>query len=397
MRNSKPEFSLFDFLIVILHYKKVLLFNFLCISILAVIISLLLPKSYKSTVMFMPPGVSNTAGFSALMGNLANVDFTSNRQLSKRQIVSLLYSREIREKLINDFKLIELYKKDKSPNPLDGTLKKLDDNIEIEIEEEGGLGITDVVNVELSVIDKDPKRASEMANALFRMMEEKGKTLNQANLQASKSFYLEQIRECDSILDCHRKKLKDFQLEHKIYNIPDQVSMTMQAVAGAKAELILLQRKKAYVQKMNSSEYSELRSINDKISILNNQISDMENQKHTDILPGLKLSLDLTNTYTDLVKNVEIYVQLYAMLKQQYEYANIRAANEYSGVLVVDAARPAEYKFKPKRVFVVLGIVGFYMSVLLLFLFLRNHFKNLRTKDPESYAKIEKLSRAAKL
>jgi uncharacterized protein involved in exopolysaccharide biosynthesis len=168
----EKDFSLFDILVAVLKKRNFLVVNFSAVFLIAVVISLLLPKSYRSTVVFIPPGQSGS-GLLSMLGSEITPEALMGSKFSKRQYISLLHSRELREQLINKFNLIEVYKLRKMKNSLDLTLKALNKNVLIKEEEEGGLGITDVLTVSLTVVDHKAQRASDMANCLFDLLEKR--------------------------------------------------------------------------------------------------------------------------------------------------------------------------------------------------------------------------------
>jgi len=49
----------------------------------------------------------------------------------------------------------------------------------------------------------------------------------------------------------------------------------------------------------------------------------------------------------------------------------MKLLKSYTGINLIDHARPAQYKFKPKRAYVVLVLTFLYMALLLFGFFLR--------------------------
>lgn len=76
-----------------------------------------------------------------------------------------------------------------------------------------------------------------------------------------------------------------------------------------------------------------------------------------------------------LLREAEINSTLYAELKKQYEVAKIEEIKNVPIINIMDLARPAAKKSRPRRSFIVLSV--FTVSILLSsgFFFLSNHFK----------------------
>jgi len=384
------ELNLLDILIVLAKHKKAIIINFIVISAVALTIALLLTKIYKSEVVFIPRGQSGSGLFS-LIGNNFSADIIGGSNLSKRQYEALLYSREVREKLIKKFNLIEVYEKTETPNPLDQTLKALENTIEIEEEEEGGLGITDVISVTITVYDKDPVRAADMANYLYHLMEEKATELNGQEYAKITTFLNEKIKECNAKLDSARKKLNEFQIANHAYDIPQQVSMVLQAFSITKAEILSLDNQILYLKSIHSKDYSGIKVLEQKKTAYEKKLREMEFTKKKNVFVGLSQSLELSNKYIDLFSEVETYVQLRLLLKQQLEQAKIKESKSFSPLYLIDAARPAQYKCKPKRAFVILFIVFLYMTTFITLIFLWNYYQEVKKNRPEDLIKIEQL------
>ena len=309
-------------------------------------------------------------------------------KFSKRQYISLLQSRELREQLINKFDLINLYKLNKMINSLDLTLKALDKNIIIKEEEEGGLGITDVLTVSLTVVDGKAQRASDMANSLFDLLEKKVLEINQRESDLQIDFLNKQTQLDDTLLARARRELKTFQLNEKMYDIPSQVKMTVRSLSQLEADKMSLEFQKAYLLKSFSSQYSEVNSLNEKLAVCNQKIAEIEQRYNSGLIPGLQKSLEISDEYLDRLKEVETYIQLKFLLRQQLEIAKMKQQKNYTGISLIDHARPAQYKFKPKRAFVVLGITITYMILLILWILLRDYYTFVRQNHPERFSQF---------
>lgn len=381
------DFSVFDLLLAVVRRKKLVVLNFFFIFFVSIGISIFLPKSYKSTVSFIPPGQS-ASGILSMLGNDLSPDLLMGSRLSKRQYTALLRSRELREQLIRQFDLIRVYKLTKMKNSLDLTLKALDKSIIIKEEEEGGLGITDVIVVNVTVVDGKPQRASDMANYLFDLLERKTLEVNQREYIQQIEFLNQQTALYDSLLLRARKELKAFQINNRMYDIPSQIKLTVRSLSELEADKMSLEIQKAYLQKSFSSQYSEIGSLNERLSVCNQKIADLEKQCGASLIPSLQKSLDLSDEYLDLFKEVETYIQLKFLLRQQLEIAKLKQRKDYSGISLVDHARPAQYKFKPKRAFVAILLTAIYMTILLSWLLFKDYVDTIRKNNPEKIGRL---------
>ena len=391
---DKSSFDIYGVFLSILSQKKRILVHFFLISIASVIFSMTLTKVYKSNVVFMPPGSEGGGMLSLLGGGYA--DLLSGSRLTKRQFASLLSSRELREKVIKEYDLTNVYKTSKTVNPMDRALKKLGKNISSVVEEEGALGMTQVISVSVEVLDRSPKRASDIANYLYKLMEEKSIELQISEFSKVKEYLNSQIVIEEERLAQSQEKLSEFKIKNKAYNISSQVNYVLQVVSQYRAEILALEKEREVLSMNNGNLFSSIRIINKKIDILEKKLVEMETNDKSDIFIGLTNSLNLSNVLQILEKDVMTYRTLVEMLRDQLAHTEVKEQKSYTNVYLVDKARPAEYKSKPKRALVVLAIVFTYMTSFLLYLVLKFLYNNLGVYHPERKRKLDDLLRSLK-
>jgi capsule polysaccharide export protein KpsE/RkpR len=207
--------------------------------------------------------------------------------------------------------------------------------------------------------------------------------MNQRESDLQIEFLNHQMLLDDTLLARARNELKTFQMTYKMYDIPSQVRMTVRALSQLEADKMSLEFQKTYLLKSFSSQYSEVTSLNEKLAVCNQKIADLEKQYNSGLIPGLQKSLDLSDEYLDRLKEVETYVQLKFLLRQQLEIAKMKLQKSYTGISLIDHARPAQYKFKPKRAFVVLVLTFLYMALLLFWILFKNYYDYVRQNHPE--------------
>jgi capsule polysaccharide export protein KpsE/RkpR len=230
-----------------------------------------------------------------------------------------------------------------------------------------------------------------MANYIYYLLEQKIISLNQSEYIPLKDFLQHQINDCDKKLSLARENLRTFQISNKAYNVPAQLELTMKAVAANKAELLSLDNELSFQRSLHPDGFSGISIINQRRTMLEKKLEDMERSQKVDLLPGLDQSINLAYSFADLYKEVETYSQLEIILRQQFEQAKIRESKNFAPLYLVDSARPAEYKFKPKRAVVILVIVGLYMSLLLIFILFRDHYRRMLKEDPDYFKHFSEL------
>lgn len=132
------------------------------------------------------------------------------------QLVQLLQSDEVREKLISRFDLYTHY--DIDPNgkyPRFEILKRLDENIKIQK--------TEYESVEIDVLDKDPLRAAQMCDSLVSMMDQKAMNLLRTRATEISIILKRQLAEKKAELDSVEQRMMEIRTRYGITDYENQV------------------------------------------------------------------------------------------------------------------------------------------------------------------------------
>ena len=173
--------DLLDIILVLVQkWKKVIaIMGFF--SLLGLAVALLWPKKYKTDLTYIINS-GNSINFSSggLLSGLANLS-VSGDNVSSDQTLVLLRSNQIKDKMIEEFNLFEVY----SSDVLENVREKLDNNIMIEEIREGGIGFNAIIAVSFSVIDESPERSFEMTKYLYSLLDSAALSINKKNIESS--------------------------------------------------------------------------------------------------------------------------------------------------------------------------------------------------------------------
>ncbi len=160
--GAETEVSALDVVVLLLERKRFMIRFVVVATVLATVVSFLLPVRYEAKVVLLPPA-QNSSISSALFGQLGSLgSLGSLASLAGGGIglknpadmyVSLLTSRTVEDAMIQRFDLMKEYR-----------VKRLSDaRKELERRTTAVAGAKDGL-IRLSLEDHDPKRAAEMAN-----------------------------------------------------------------------------------------------------------------------------------------------------------------------------------------------------------------------------------------
>jgi uncharacterized protein involved in exopolysaccharide biosynthesis len=192
------------------------------------------PKEYKATIRVVPPNKSGSPLDNIIGGLSASLkDFGLGKLVGGKSgesgysRVSLLFSRSIVDSLIAKYDLYDSYEIKRSrPDLLEEEVR---DNIDIEVDLEGP--------IDISVYDRDPKRATRMATDIVAFTDELARDLNRRETEpisrAIGKRYIQVRDEQESLTN----RLRAFMQKNKIFDVEKQPSIVGGALYEAEAEV----------------------------------------------------------------------------------------------------------------------------------------------------------------
>lgn len=151
-----------NLLVFIWKKRKVILIGTLIACVASIIISLLLTPQYKSTAIVFPAATSTVSFSEQRNAKASSMDFGEEEQAE--QLVQILASSRIRNRIVAQFDLMKHYKIDESdPNKKYKLGKAYDDHIQYTRTRYG--------SIQIDVWDKDPVKAAEIANTIVDLID----------------------------------------------------------------------------------------------------------------------------------------------------------------------------------------------------------------------------------
>ena len=202
---------LLDYLYFLLKRKKWLAINALCVGVVSLIISFVIPKWYKAETVLAPPkqdtglidNMTQMLSFSSIGQMMGLGGMTEETGL----YLTILESRTAMESIANKFHLQKLYKK---PN-IEKTIKALRFNVDITVEDEGALTI--------EVLDKDPQRAANMANSFSHFLDSLLIHLTVQRARNNRIYIENQLQEIYHNMEKADDSLGGFQKKHNMISL----------------------------------------------------------------------------------------------------------------------------------------------------------------------------------
>ena len=358
---SAQEYNLIDYLKVLKRWKKFIFLNVFVITLFAIILSLIIPKTYRASAVLMPPLMQPGIGvFTPLidspLGGLFSQD--TDETLS---MIAILKSRTVLTSVIEEFNLIELYEVEN----IDIAIQSLKDHVLTDIDDEGTIRVSVDILTKWFHPDYQEEKAkqlcSDIANYFIKQLDIVNKNLQMEEASFQRKFI--EIRYKDNIqeLKSAEEKLKQFQEINNMISLPEQTHAAIQAASKIKGHILANEVRLEVLKKAYHSGHPDIDQLINEIAALTEQLYWMEYGKeieHTNIkniFPAFSRMPELETQLRQLMREVEIQNTLFAFLTQQYEEAKINEAKDTPTIQILDIAVKPNVKYKPFRALIVIG------------------------------------------
>jgi len=386
--------NIFDYLIVIAKWKRFIFTFFFSVAIITVIVSLILPKYYRSEAVIMPPEEEVEGfGISSLLSQLeelpiGGLGITQSTEKTKR-IIAILESRSLMEKIVNRFDLIKSYK----VKNMTDAIKRLRTFAKFRIKESGAISI--------SVVDKFPPKASEMANYLVNELERMNIELNIEKARNNRIFIEERYKQNKKELAEAEEKYREFQKTYNVISLPEQTEAAIIAAANLCAEIYQIEIELGIKEKTFGRNHSEIRALESELNEYRKNLRRLFEESENPVKAGDedKLFIPFSKApevgieFIRIKRELEVQNSIFEMLTTLYEQAKIEEAKDTPTIQVLDKAIPPEKKYKPRRALMVTVWSGIALvfSVVLAFLF--DYMEKVSSASNKNSEKVHKLKR----
>jgi uncharacterized protein involved in exopolysaccharide biosynthesis len=337
--------------LVVWRHRRLVLTLWLGAVALTVVVCLVLPKQYMSTVLVLPPGGARPSGIlGALPTGLVpdvGLSLASPFTPTTEMLVSILKSRTVAQAVVERFKLVERYR----VAYIEAAVEKLQESM---------LAVTTSVEgaIVVSVFDYDPKQAAAMAEFIIEQLDELAGKYGISQAGRQRVFLTKQVELTKGDLAAAEDALRRFQEKNQAIVLPEQTRGAIEAAARIKGEIIAsevqLQVMRSYATEANPDVMAVVRRLDE----LRRQLGNMQygeergrvvltNDRKDIYVPPSRLP-EVGLEFTRLFRNVRVQETLYTLLLQQLEQARLAEARDVPLVQVLDQPIPAERHSRPR-------------------------------------------------
>jgi tyrosine-protein kinase Etk/Wzc len=386
------EINLLDYLIILVKHKKLIIAITLCAALITTIICFIITPTFEAETAILPPQQSSSSSAQLLSqmggaGGLAGaVGGALGVQTPSDLYVGLLKSTTVVDRIIDRFDLMKLY--DVSYRE---TARKelLDDVLDASADKNSGI-------ITVTIEDKDPKRAADMANAFVEELKRLTKGLAVTEAAHRRLFFEEQVKDAKTSLTKAEEAMKSFQEKTGVVDAAEQSKAVIEGFAQLSAQVAAKEVELKVMKTYSTPNNPDLQKAEEALGGLKAELNKLEVKNkgaHDPIIPTVKIP-ELGTEYARKLRDVTFNETLFELLAKQYEAAKLDEAKDAAVIQIIDRALPPTRKAKPKTLLLVAVAAcgGFFLSVMLAFLM---EYKERASKNPQTKEKFETLKKYA--
>jgi len=392
---SRPddEVSLLDLLIILASKKWLILKITAVFGIVALLVSLVLPKRFTAMATVLPPQQNSSLSSmlaSQLGGSLGSLALLAGggSGLLKNpndMYVAMFKSQTVEDAMIHQFELMKEYKKKR----LSDARKAFEGKFTIDGTDKDGL-------LHLSVEDKNPQRAADLANGWVDQFRKLSESLAISEASQRRLFFGNQLQQAKDNLANAEEALKETEQKTGMIQVGAQASALIQSAAILRAQIVAKQVQLQALRSYATNENSRVVETQQELDSLQAQLAKLGGSGDVSsaglILPKGQVP-EAGLEYTRKLRDVEYQQTLFEILARQFELAKLDEAKEGAVIQVVDPALPPDRKSFPKRglITIIAAILGFIVGS---FVVLAGAGLERLRRDPEASGKLILLRRA---
>jgi tyrosine-protein kinase Etk/Wzc len=385
------EISLLDLLIVLAERKRTILWITAVFAVLAIIISLILPKRYTATVTLMPPqqNSSMASALTSQLGNLGGMAALAGGSLGIKNpndmFVAMLKSRTVEDAMVQRFGLMQEYHK----RYLSDARKAFENRTTVDGSGKDGL-------IHISIEDRDPNRAAELANGYVDQFRKLSEHLAISEASQRRLFFEQQLEQAKDNLANAEEALKLTEQKTGLIQLDSQARALIESAASLRAQIAAKEVQIDSMRTFATSENSQLVQAQQELESMRAQLAKLGGTGDSVdaglLVPKGKVP-EAGLEYVRKLRDVKYYETIFEILARQFELAKLDEAKQGALIQVVDTAIPPDKRSFPKRGLVVIAatFVGFFVGIFsVLFQASLQRMKD----DPETSSKLSLLRRA---
>jgi tyrosine-protein kinase Etk/Wzc len=390
-QQQQDEISLLDLLAAIGKKKWIVVITVGVAVGIGLLFAFLLPTEYTAKTTLLPPQQQNSLSsmLSSQLGSLGAMASLAGGSLGIKNpndmYVAMFRSRVVEDAMIRKYGLMKEY----HAKLLSQARKAFEHNSKVDGSSKDGL-------LHISVTDRNPKRAAELANGYVGAFRHLSNHLAITDAAQRRLFYQQQMEAAKNNLTNAEAALEQTEEKSGMIEVGSQARALIETGAALKAQIAAKEVEIQGMESFAAPDNPNLVQAKQELSALRAQLAKLAgkggNPGEELILPKGKIpsaGLEYLRKYRD----VKYYQTIFDILAKQFEVAKLDEAREGALIQVVDPATPPDHKSAPHRALILAGSMaaGLFLGI---FLALASAGMESLKENTETRAQLENVKKA---
>jgi len=387
--DAEYERSFFDYLYVVIKWRRLILISAIVVGVAAAGISLVLPKAWTADVKLLPPeedtfdqlsssvmaGANVPSGLMGLVGGTTPSD----------RLVTMLASRRVLGPIVDRFGLVETYEARDQVE----AIGMLSDHIETDVQRDGTLVVFATAG--------NPSEAADLANTLAARLDTVNREYKRQQAAAMRKFLQGRVSLMEGELRETGGALQRFQDRH---GLVDPERQTIASVEVVKSIVLLLAELEVQLgvasQKLNA-DHEERQVLELEQAALRSQLdnlfgnTEVEGSSFQTLGPSLKELPAAMQKYAELALDVKIRKEILGFLGTKLEEAEYREALNTPTIQILDHAVVPTLRSAPRRTLIVVASLAVTLIISTVLAFVFDSWSRLEGTDRARVESIREL------
>lgn len=391
IHGANQGFSLLELLIVLTRRKRFISIATLLMTAAAIACCVFLPSKYTAVTTILPPQQNSSLGSALLsqfsqVGNLSALTSMAGGNLGLKNpsdlYVAMLRTRSVEDAVIRRFDLANEYHSKR----MSDARRAFEGQTQVQASSKTGL-------IEVSVQDRDPNRASEVANGYIEEFRRFSGSLAITEASQRRVFFEQQLFDAKESLAKAEEALKRTQQKTGLVQLDAQARAMMESAASLRAQVAA---KEVQIRSMGSFATED----NPQMVVARQQLAGLQEQLRQLTGNGSSDDSDLFVPkgrvpeaglqYIRALRDVKYYETIFEILARQLEVARLDEARQGASIQVFDKAVPPDRKSFPKATWIIPA--GMILGLLLssFWVLFTDALRRL-TRNPDSQERLKVL------
>jgi tyrosine-protein kinase Etk/Wzc len=319
---------------------------------LATAYALVATEWYSATLTVVPSQRSQDIAAMSLAAKLPGLESFST---DVQRIQAVLASTSVADEVIARFELRERY----GAAHLEQARAALQTHCVIGVDRKSSV-------VVLTCEDVDPQHAMDMARAFGEVGNKVFGRVSVSSAREERVFLEGQVAKARRDVDDSSRKLREFQEQHKIIDLPEQSKAVIGAMAQIKGELVSKQIELSYLSGFSGRGESNVQQLQQQIAVMEAKLQQLEAARGgppagsgsgsgsgsavtSSFFPNAMNVPQLRFELEQLMRVQKLQETVFGLMTQRFEMARVDEARDTSSFQILDSPTLPTFRSRPRR------------------------------------------------